>query len=244
MLGLLPLLLLALWLFAQWSSRWGATDEEVHQTMPGDEYLADRSERRVVMTRAINLNAEPQVVWPWLAQLGRGAGYYSFDLLDNGGKASARHIVGWIPPPRLGDAAAIGYLRHLEPERALVWWVKGLTWMGATARMVIDIRLTPTPAGSRLVIRITGQAGGLTAALALGLFQLIDGIMATRQLLGIKQSVERYGARTSDPERPETGQRDQYQLFETIYACGERCGVAGKEDAARWRQAALEDGVL
>lgn len=244
MLRLLLFLLLALWLFARWSSRWGATDEEVHQAMPGDEYVGDRSERRVVMTRAINLTAEPEVVWPWLAQLGRGAGYYSFDLLDNGGKASARHIVGWIPPPRPGDAAAIGYLRHLEPGRAMVWWVKGLTWMGATARMVIDLRLTPRPAGSRLVIRITGQAAGLTAAPALGLFQLIDGIMAIRQLLGIKERVERHGARTSDPERPETGQRDQYQLFETIYASGERCGVAGKEDAARWRQAALEDGVL
>ncbi len=238
---LLLLLLTAGWLFIRWSSRWGATDEECEQPMPGDEYLQGSSARRARMTRAICLAPPPEAVWPWLAQLGRGAGFYSIDVLDNGGRTSARHIVGWIPPPCLGDAAPIGYLRHLEPGRALVWWVKGLTWLGSQARMVTSIQLTSHPLGSRLVIRITGEASGPVAAPVLGFFQLIDGIMATWQLLGIKSRVERHGL---EPQAPETGERDQYQYYEAIYASGERCGVPGKEDAARWRQAAIEDGVI
>ncbi|MGB5661430.1 MAG: hypothetical protein WBO54_18310, partial [Thermoanaerobaculia bacterium] len=78
--------------------------------MPGDSYLEDGAQRRVAMTRAVTINASPEIVWPWLAQMGRGAGWYSVDWLDNGRKATARHIVSWIPPAELGDATAIGYL--------------------------------------------------------------------------------------------------------------------------------------
>ncbi len=42
----------------------------------------------------------------------------------------------------------------------------------------------------------------------------------------------------------ETGDRDQYQLYEILYATGDRAGVAGREDGAKWRHAAILDGVL
>ena len=41
-----------------------------------------------------------------------------------------------------------------------------------------------------------------------------------------------------------TGGKDQYQLYEVIYASGERAGVQGKEHATKWRQSAVEDGVI
>jgi len=47
-----------------------------------------------------------------------------------------------------------------------------------------------------------------------------------------------------EPVESETGARDQFQLYEILYAAGESAGVAGKEQGARWRQAAIEDGVL
>ena len=68
--------------------------------------------------------------------------------------------------------------------------------------------------------------------------------MARKQLLGIKQRVERYGIRNADPECLETGARDQFQLFHAIYASGEEVGVPGREDAAKWRRAAMDDGVI
>jgi len=196
------------------------------------------------LTRAISLNQPPEAVWPWLAQIGRGAGWYSYDRLDNGGKASARHLVSWIPEPQLGDATAIGYLRYLEPGRELAWWVDGEHFLGSKARMVMDILLTPEDRGSRLVIRISADAAGPTAPLAIWAFQLIDTIMARRQLLGIKERVETCGTRAVDPEHPENGLGDQYQLCEVIFASGEIAGVRGKEKASHWRQRAMEDKII
>jgi hypothetical protein len=210
--------------------------------MPGDAYLEGGPESRVTMTRAISIEAPPDVVWPWLAQMGRGAGWYSFDLLDNGAISSARHIVSWIPEPQIGDAAAIGWLREMGPGRALTWWMPGDDAFGTTMRMVVDIRLDPEGAGSRLVIRVSGDATGTAGRAVIPLFRAVDSVMAIRQLLGIRTRAETYGARTADPRVPETSARDQFQLYETIWASGERAGVAGREKAARWREDAVRAG--
>jgi hypothetical protein len=233
---------LALTWFGRWGSRWGATSDELAERMPGDEWLSERG--RVCMTRAAWIEAPAEQVWPWLAQIGRGAGWYSYDRLDNGGRASARHIVSWIPEPRLGDALPIGYLRHYVPGRELVWWIKGTRFLGAHLRGVMLYRVTGAGDRARLVVRIQSDARGLLARPAGWAFRIIDTIMARRQILGIKERAERYGARGEDPERPETGARDQYQLYHAIWADGTEVGVPGKEDAPRWRRAAIEDGVL
>lgn len=231
-------------LFLRWGMRWGATPDECAMPMPGDAYIEGGPPARVAMTRAVSLQAPPDVVWPWLAQLGRGAGFYSIDRLDNGGRTSARHIVSWIPAPNLGDASAIGYLCRLEPGRGLTWWMKGDRFLGAWVRMVVDIRVTAEGRGARLVIRMSGDAAGFRARIALSVFEFLDSIMGRRQLLGLRERIEQFGAREEDPDHPETGRRDQYQYYEVIYASGEKAGVAGKEDAARWYQTAIEDGVI
>jgi hypothetical protein len=243
-LGAILVLWLLLAAFIRWGTRWGSTPEERAAEMPGDAYLEGGPPARVAMTRAISIRATPVTVWVWLAQVGRGAGFYSIDRLDNGGKTSARHIVSWIPAPRRGDATAIGYLRHIAPGRELTWWTTGSRFLGAWARLAVDIRLTPEGDGARLLTRMSADAAGVLARPVLWAFQVIDTIMARRQLLVIKSRVETYGARFENPEQPETGARDQYQLYEVIYASGETAGVKGKELAARWHRAAVEDGVM
>jgi hypothetical protein len=244
LLILFALLTFGFFIFLHWGMRWGSTSEERALEMPGDVYLEGGPKARVFMTRAISIAASPQTVWPWLAQLGRGAGWYSIDWLDNGSRKSARHIISWIPEPKIGDASPVGYLRHMEYNKALVWWVKGTKFVGAMARLVVDIRLTLENKGSRLIIRISADAEGFTAKLALLLFQFIDSIMARRQLIGIRERVEHYGLRSKNPDEPETGAKDQYQLYEVIYVTGEMAGVPGKELAVRWRQTAIEDGLI
>lgn len=242
--GLSLLFLAGLIAFVRWGTRWGSTEAERRRSMVGDSYYGDSQAPRVVMTRAISISQSPKVVWPWLAQLGRGAGWYSVEALDNGRKTSAQHIVSWIPDPQAGDATAIGYLRHIDPGKELVWWVPGVPFFGAMSRLVVDILLQPASEGSRLVIRMSGDATGAMAWPALWVFELIDTIMARRQLLQIKKRVEAFQARTSDPEEPETGARDQYQQYEVIYASGDTAGVAGIEHAKRWRQTAIDAGIL
>jgi hypothetical protein len=61
--------------------RWGATDEEVADTMPGDDLLVHSD---LTATRAITIRRGPDGVWPWIAQLGQGrGGFYSYDALEN-----------------------------------------------------------------------------------------------------------------------------------------------------------------
>ena len=223
---------------------WGSTPDELTVPLPGDEYLEGGPEARTVITRAISISAPPEAVWPWLAQMGRGAGWYSYDRIDNGGKTSARHIVSWIPSPRIGDAAAIGWLRDLEPGRALTWWLPGDKVIGTTLRMVVDIRLDPEGAGSRLIIRVSGDATGTAGVFVTHAFETVDSIMAIGQLRGIKTRAEAFGARSADPNAPETSDRDQFQLYEAIWNSGERAGTPGREKAASWRQAAEKAGVF
>ena len=75
---LLPGLLAAAsgaYLLRRMGRRWGASDDEVHRSMPGDELIAHPM---VETTHAITIQASAAEVWPWLVQMGmdRG-GWYS-----------------------------------------------------------------------------------------------------------------------------------------------------------------------
>lgn len=54
---------------------WGATAAEAAARLPGDELLEDADG---IATRAIEIDAPPSAVWPWLSQIGpspRGGAY-------------------------------------------------------------------------------------------------------------------------------------------------------------------------
>src|SRR5215216_6482491 len=79
--GALGLATAALGLYAtlgrRWLRQWGATEEETRRSLPGDDLLP-----RAVYetTHAIEIEAPPHDVWPWLAQMGQGrGGFYSYD---------------------------------------------------------------------------------------------------------------------------------------------------------------------
>jgi hypothetical protein len=80
----------ALWLRPRLLT-WGATRGETTGAYPGDELVPDPDGGA---TMATTLPAPPEAVWSWLVQMGgdRG-GWYSWDLLDNGGRPSTDRIV-------------------------------------------------------------------------------------------------------------------------------------------------------
>ena len=81
-----------------WQLRWGATDEEVSRSMPGDDIMLHPNFNA---TRAITINARPEQIWPWIVQMGFGrAGWYSYDWLDNLGRPSAERIVQCVETGR------------------------------------------------------------------------------------------------------------------------------------------------
>lgn len=71
------------------------------RNLPGDALLPDAAGQ---VTKSIEINATPEKVWPWLVQMGAGrAGFYSVDLLDNGGLPSAEEIHPELQHLRVGQ---------------------------------------------------------------------------------------------------------------------------------------------
>ena len=78
-----------------------ATAVERHRSLPVDVIVSDPI---FTSTHAITINAPPEQVWPWIAQMGGGrAGWYSWDLIDNGGTLSARRVVPELQTAVRGD---------------------------------------------------------------------------------------------------------------------------------------------
>lgn len=64
-----------------WHLRWGATDAELTESLPGDDVKPDAE---IQTTHAITINAPAADVWKWLVQIGQGrGGFYSYDWLEN-----------------------------------------------------------------------------------------------------------------------------------------------------------------
>jgi hypothetical protein len=63
-----------------WMDRWGATDDEITASFPGDELVPSP---RLLYTRAISIKARPEQIHPWIAQLGADkGGMYSYTWFE------------------------------------------------------------------------------------------------------------------------------------------------------------------
>ena len=93
--------------------RWGATDDEVNDTVPGDELVPAAD---LTATRAVTVRASADGVWPWLAQLGQGrGGFYSYDFLENLVGCSIHSAERVVPEWQSID---VGDAVHLHSDRS------------------------------------------------------------------------------------------------------------------------------
>jgi hypothetical protein len=179
-------------LYRRWHQRWGATDDEVGASMPGDDLIDDVA---YLATRAITIEAPPEAVWPWLVQVGcLKAGFYADDLLDNLGHPSAttllpelQHLeIGqWVPmSPTPSDTTAFK-VAGFEPNRWLLWHQPLSTWCWTLTRL--------PDARTRLVTRLRIHLDWSRPAISL--FSVVlnefgDFPMMRRMLLGIRDRAE------------------------------------------------------
>jgi hypothetical protein len=122
-------------LYRRWHLHWGATDAEVAGAMPGDDLVSEPSFNA---TRAITIDAPPEAVWPWLVQIGYGrAGWYSYDLFDNGARPSAERILPEYQAPNVGDCVPMWStvnettafkIKAFEPNRWMLWEKPYSSW--------------------------------------------------------------------------------------------------------------------
>ncbi len=172
---------------------WGATEAEVRSSIAGDELIDGPGVEQG--TRSIDITAEPAIVFDFLAQMGFGrAGWYSYDLLDNLGRTSARTINPEWVVSEAGASVPGGPIRFVAAvvERPSAYALQVPTRRVGlhTIDFTLAYRLDPVGDGTRLVsrarIRIDGPLGGpATTALVLG-----DGAMVRRQLLGLRERCE------------------------------------------------------
>jgi hypothetical protein len=189
----------------RWHLRWGATDSEVLETLPGDELIVHPD---LVSTRAISIAADAGRVWPWLAQLGQGrGGFYSYDILENVVARCDIHSANRIVPE--WQSIEVGDPVHLHPDVALdvvlVEPGRHLVLRGgvpmtsadaANAQSPFDFTWTfvlhDTPnGGTRLVMR---ERYGYTQAWARAVVEPVEAVsfvMSQKMLRGIRDRAER-----------------------------------------------------
>ena len=164
-----------------WQLTWGATQAEVSRVLPSDE-LVERPTFNA--TRAITIEAAPPEVWPWLVQVGlTRAGWYSYDLLDNLGRHSARRIVPELQNLAEGDVIPMSPdgkqgmpVHSMDPPHSMVWGERGgTTWAW---------QLDETGEGTtRLITRVRSRYKWLSPSMAFSVLLEFGDIWMMRKML-------------------------------------------------------------
>jgi hypothetical protein len=151
--------------------------------MPGDAFIP---RPMVAMTQAVTVDAPPDSVWPWLAQMGVGrAGWYSYAVIDNDGTPSADVVLGQFQHIAVGDVLPAGpgatdafIVLAVDPPRDLV--LGGPPDPIRGHRATWEFLLEPLAgARTRLIVRVRVAEHWLSGAAALD----AGGIPAPRRLI-------------------------------------------------------------
>jgi hypothetical protein len=175
-----------------WQLRWGATDDEVKCTMPGDDIV---QKPNFVATRAVSIKAPPTEVWKWIVQIGSGrAGFYSIDFIDNANVPSSRNILpkyqrieqDYFIPFTPNQKNGMWVKDYREPEYILWWDRKGNGTWGWFLRQ--------TKAGeTRLITRLRTKYDFSSPWIIYYIFYDVgDIIMMRKCMLGIKERAENH----------------------------------------------------
>lgn len=170
--------------------RWGATEEEVRQEMPGDDIV---SRPTFNATRSVTVDAPAECIYPWIVQMGinRG-GWYSYDLLDNLARPSAEVILDDLQDIKVGDVVPMSpdgtqgmWVKDFQRHEWMLWWDKlgDSSWVW---------RIYPQENGScRLVTRVRVKYRWFSAAILFNLLiEFFDIVMMRKSMLGIKRRAE------------------------------------------------------
>jgi hypothetical protein len=135
----------------QWHLNWGATEQEASGAAAGDELMPHPD---IMATRAVEIDAPPSAIWPWLVQMGPGrGGAYTYDWIERRLGIDIHNSDRIIPEfqhLQVGDEIPMpGYamrVERLNPERAMVFRSSNHAWVWS-----FDLR--PADGHTRLISR-------------------------------------------------------------------------------------------
>ncbi len=206
--GAVTVVTVALWrtLVAPWHRSWGATEDEAAMTLLGDDLTRSPVEQA---TRAVTIAAPPEMVWPWLVQIGadRG-GFYSYTWLENPFGLQIRNadrvvdewqqlaVGDWVWGSR--DRSGGWRVELIEPNRVLVLKVAdpntgrlGDRDVGIGFEFQWTFALVATgDGGTRLLIRERSAYGRWWTRLLLAPVGFVSFVMTRKTLDGIRARVE------------------------------------------------------
>ncbi len=177
---------------------WGATDGDVIRVMHGDAAVPRPTHET---TMAVEVEAEPDEIWPWLMQMGYGrGGLYSYDWLDRLfgylDRPSAERVLPEFQNLHEGDVIPMGRgkgfpVRVVEPKRELVLGGEedGVQWVWEFGIYPIGLHRTRLVSRSRLRVPGTWSWRAFMGLLGPAAF-----VMTRRMLIGIKARAERLAA--------------------------------------------------
>ncbi|GAB4450778.1 MAG: hypothetical protein Kow00120_21130 [Anaerolineae bacterium] len=180
------------WLFARpHMLKWGTRLGESQRRLPGDDVVPAPNQQ---ITQAVDIDAPPEAVWPWLAQMGRErTGWYGIDLLGNQGVPSARYLRSDLEAPQVGMVTDGGYeILQLDPPRLIVFGGYDLALVpGVNGDLSLAYLLEPHGAQTRLIVRMRLFAYGVVGKwLTKLLFEWVDALELHQQLQGLRARAE------------------------------------------------------
>lgn len=176
-----------------WMDRWGATDEEIAATYPGDELLLEPSS---FVNRVITIQAPPEAIYPWIVQLdARKGGWYSYTWLEGLMRCpmvNADRIHEEWQDLKIGDevhmcvnepAPPPYIVAQIHPNQAIVM---GHQENGQWVDLYQFVIVPQADGSSRLILRTrTNAVGGFWTIIHPGIF-----IMERGLLQGVKSRAE------------------------------------------------------
>ncbi len=185
--------------------RWGLVGTEEGDALPGDELVP---EAKWSYTLGIAVEAAPEEVWPWIAQIGQGrGGFYTYQTLENMVGCQIANTTEILPEhqhPEVGDdiylhpSAPPMRIEIVEPPNALVLLGSPAdiggedSWGISTWQFAVN---AGSDGGSRFLTRGRyDYTPDWKSRLAFGRFPLevISFVMSRKMMLEIKRLAERH----------------------------------------------------
>jgi carbon monoxide dehydrogenase subunit G len=171
--------------------KWGTRLGEPQRRLPGDDAIPNPNFQ---MTHAVAIDAPPEAVWAWLAQMGRNqTGYYGLDWMDNQGIPSITFIRQDLPAPEVGMAMDGGFhIMELEPGRQLLFGGFGLQQLSGVTCDITALYLLErqTDGSTRMLVRRRAFSYGMFSPLYNLIYEIFYFAWAVQQLKQIKRLAE------------------------------------------------------
>jgi hypothetical protein len=177
-----------------WMDRWGATNEEITASFPGDELVPAPAS---FVNRAVTVNATSEEIYPWVVQLGADkGGMYSYDWFESKvlqcRQTNADRIHNEWQNLNVGDEMKMCpdnsgpppyIIAQIVPNKAIVM---GHQENGKWVDLWQFVIIPQADGTSRFITRTrTMKVGGLWTIIHPGVF-----VMERGMLLGIKERAE------------------------------------------------------